>query len=272
MTPELLEISFKGNRRMLFLNPKEIKLKPGDHAIVEADKGIDMGTVTKVGRLVTLSEMKGKPKNLIRKAAPEDTKQLEENRSKEMQAFQIAREKIKKHGLNMKLVDVEYQYDHNKLTFYFTSDKRVDFRELVKDLAAYYRTRIELRQIGVRDEARRTGGLGICGNPLCCSQFICEFEPISTQYAKDQNLPLNPSKITGSCGRLKCCLVFERGFYTESLKNFPPLDTQYNTKRGIAIVDKIDIFHDQVYLRFVDEDVVEKVSINEIKKIKRKSN
>jgi len=225
MTPELLEISFKGNRRMLYLNPKEIQVKPGDFAIVEADKGIDMGTVTKVGRLVALSDIKGKPKTLIRKAAPEDAKQLKENRSKETMASQVAREKIKKHGLNMKLVDVEYQYDHNKLTFYFTSDKRVDFRELVKDLAAYYRTRIELRQIGVRDEARRTGGLGICGTPLCCSAFIKEFEPISTQYAKDQNLPLNPSKITGTCGRLKCCLMFERVFYTTSLEDFPSLET-----------------------------------------------
>lgn len=267
MTPELLEISFKGNRRVLYLNPKEINLKPGDYAIVEADKGIDMGSVTKVGRLVALSDIKGKPKNLIRKAAPEDTKQLDENRRKEAQAFLVAREKIRKHGLNMKLVDVEYQYDHNKLTFYFTSDKRVDFRELVKDLAAYYRTRIELRQIGVRDEARRTGGLGICGNPLCCSAFINEFEPISTQYAKEQNLPLNPSKITGTCGRLKCCLLFEHTFYTTTLKNFPPLDTRVSTDRGEAVVDKIDIFHDKVYLRFLEEDVVEKLSLEELKRI-----
>jgi cell fate regulator YaaT (PSP1 superfamily) len=272
MTPELLEISFKGNRRVLYLNPKEINLKPGDFAIVEADKGIDMGTVTKVGRLVALSNIKGKPKNLIRKAAPEDTKQMEENRRKEAQAYEVAREKIKKHGLNMKLVDVEYQYDHNKLTFYFTSDKRVDFRELVKDLAAHYRTRIELRQIGVRDEARRTGGLGICGHPLCCASFINDFEPISTQYAKDQNLPLNPSKITGTCGRLKCCLLFERGFYTASLKNFPPLDTRVSTRRGQAVVDKIDIFHDQVYLRFLDDDVVEKISLDELNKLMQKAN
>ncbi len=271
MTPELVEISFKGNRRVPYLNPKEIMLKPGDYAIVEADKGIDMGTISKVGRLVTLSEIKGKPKVLIRKAGPEDLKEMAENRKKEALGFVVACEKIKKHGLNMKLVDVEYQYDHNKLTFYFTSDKRVDFRELVKDLAAYYRTRIELRQIGVRDEARRIGGLGVCGKPLCCSSFIKDFEPISTQYAKEQNIPLNPSKITGVCGRLKCCLLFEKGFYEASLKKFPPLESILKTKRGKAFVDKIDIFNDIVYLRFEEEDSIEPVCLVDVEKMMSKN-
>ncbi|MBN2426551.1 MAG: hypothetical protein JXB44_16120, partial [Calditrichaceae bacterium] len=180
MTPEILEVTFKGNKREHFFNPKDIKVKPGDYVIVEADKGIDLGMVNKIGRLVALSDISGEPKKLIRKAGAEDLKQLEDNRKKESVAFLVGREKIKKHNLNMKLVDVEYQYDQNKLTFFFTSDKRVDFRELVKDLASKYRTRIELRQIGVRDEARRLGGLGICGKPLCCTAFMKDFEPIST--------------------------------------------------------------------------------------------
>lgn len=257
MTPEILEVSFKGNKKVHYFNPKEIKVKPGDYVIVEADKGIDLGTVNKLGRLVALSEIKGEPKNLIRKAADEDMEKLKDNREKEAQAFLIAREKIKQHKLNMKLVDAEYQYDQNKLTFYFTSEKRVDFRELVKDLASKYRTRIELRQIGVRDEARRLGGLGVCGESICCSTFMKTFEPITTQYAKEQHLPLNPSKLTGICGRLKCCLVFEKKFYDAALKNFPPLNSEITTSRGRAVVDKVDIFKDLVFLRYKDDEIEE---------------
>ncbi len=257
MTPEILEVSFKGNKKVHFFNPKEIKVKPGDYVIVEADKGIDLGTVNKLGRLVALSEIKGEPRNLVRKAVDEDMEKLRDNREKEAQAFLIAREKIKQHKLNMKLVDTEYQYDQNKLTFYFTSEKRVDFRELVKDLASKYRTRIELRQIGVRDEARRLGGLGVCGETICCSTFMKTFEPITTQYAKEQHLPLNPTKLTGVCGRLKCCLVFEKKFYDAASKNFPPLNSEITTSRGRAVVDKIDIFKDLVFLRYKDDEIEE---------------
>lgn len=257
MTPEILEVSFKGNKKVHYFNPKEIKVKPGDYVIVEADKGVDLGTVNKLGRLVALSEIKGEPKNLIRKAVDEDMEKLKDNREKEAQAFLIAREKIKQHKLNMKLVDAEYQYDQNKLTFYFTSEKRVDFRELVKDLASKYRTRIELRQIGVRDEARRLGGLGVCGETICCSTFMKTFEPVTTQYAKEQHLPLNPSKLTGVCGRLKCCLVFEKIFYDTARKNFPPLNSEITTSRGRAFVDKIDIFKDLVFLRYKDDEIEE---------------
>ena len=271
MTPEILEVSFKGNKKVLFFNPKEIKVKPGDYVIVEAEKGIDLGMVNKLGRLVALSEMKGEPKNLIRKAVDEDLDKLNENREKEAQAFLVAREKIKFHNLNMKLVDVEYQYDQNKLTFYFTSEKRVDFRQLVKDLAAKYRTRIELRQIGVRDEARRLGGLGVCGEAICCSSFMVNFEPITTQYAKDQHLPLNPGKLTGVCGRLKCCLLFEKGFYDISMKKFPALEVEVITNKGKAHVDKIDIFKDLVFLRYKDNDI-EEVPLKTFKKFQNKKN
>jgi len=272
MTPEIVEISFKGNKKTHYFNPKDIKIKPGDFVIVEADKGVDLGMVTKMGRLVAINEIKGEPKNLVRVAENEDLEKLKANREKEAQAFLVGREKIKKHGLNMKLVDVEYQYDQNKLTFYFTSDKRVDFRELVKDLAAKYRTRIELRQIGVRDEARRLGGLGICGEPLCCTAFIKEFEPISTQYAKDQHLPLNPCKLTGVCGRLKCCLLFENGFYSATLRKFPALETELNTDRGKAVVDKVDIFRDVIYLRYVKDEEVESITLKEVNRLLRKEN
>ena len=266
MTPEILEVTFKGNKREHFFNPKDIKVKPGDYVIVEADKGIDLGMVNKIGRLVALSDITGEPKKLVRKAGVEDLKQLEENRKKESVAFLVGREKIKKHNLNMKLVDVEYQYDQNKLTFYFTSDKRVDFRELVKDLASKYRTRIELRQIGVRDEARRLGGLGICGKPLCCTAFMKDFEPISTQYAKEQNLPLNPTKLTGVCSRLKCCLLYEKCFYDESNGKYPIPETVIQTQRGRAIVERIDIFREQVLLRYDDEDEIEILNLDEFNK------
>lgn len=272
MTPEIVEISFKGNKRLHYFNYKDIPLKPGDYVVVEAEKGIDLGMVSKIGRLVALNAIKGEPKSIIRLAEVEDLEKLKENRLKEIQAFYVAREKIKHHGLNMKLVDVEYQYDQNKLTFYFTSDKRVDFRELVKDLAAKYRTRIELRQIGVRDEARRLGGLGVCGEPFCCSAFIQEFEPISTQYAKDQHLPLNPCKLTGVCGRLKCCLLYEKNFYAATLKKFPALETEVNTVRGKAVIDKVDIFREMVYLKYLDDEAVECHSLKEVEKIIAKQN
>jgi len=268
MTPEILEVSFKGNKRRPYFNPKDIKVKPGDYVIVEAEKGVDLGVVNKVGRLVALSNLKGEPKNLVRKAAEEDLQKLKENREKESQAFKVARLKIKKHNLNMKLVDVEYQYDQNKLTFYFTSDKRVDFRQLVKDLASEYRTRIELRQIGVRDEAGRLSGLGVCGKPLCCSTFKTTFEPVTTQYAKDQHLPLNPGKLTGICGRLKCCLVFESYFYEIAQKNFPPLESVVFTPQGKAHVDKVDIFRDRIFLRYEGDDEIQEISLQRFNKLK----
>ncbi len=263
MTPEILEIEFKGNKRLPYFNPKSIQVKPGDYVVVEADKGIDLGRVSKLGRLVALTRIKGTPKNVIRKAVPSDLEKLKENREKEAQAFLVGREKIKKHNLNMKLVDVEYQFDNNKLTFYFTSEKRVDFRALVRDLAAKYRTRIELRQIGVRDEARRLGGLGVCGKPLCCSFFLREFEPITTQFARMQHLPLNPSKLTGVCGRLKCCLLYEKDFYESSLQKFPVPDTRVITDRGEAVVEKVDIFKELIYLRFSREDDLDSVTLQE---------
>ena len=265
MLPEIVEVAFKRNRKCYYFNPNEIDLKIGDSVIVEADKGEDLGQITQIGRLVMLKDIKNEPGSVIRKAEPKDLEKFIENRRNETSAFYIGREYIQKRNLNMKLVDVEYQFDTNKLTFYFTSCQRVDFRELVKDLASKYRTRIELRQISVREEAKKLGGIGICGQQLCCTSFLQNFSPISTADAKDQNLPMNPTKLSGICSRLKCCILYEKGFYSSSLKKFPALDSPVHMDRGIGYVDKVDIFNDRVYLRF-DGEEYEEYSLNEINK------
>ena len=265
MSPEVVEVTFKRNRKAYFFNSNDIDLKLHDYAIVEVDKGEDMGQVTQTGRLVMLKDIKNEPGNVIRKAGPEDTEKLTENRRNEVSAFYIGKEYIQRRNLNMKLVDVEYQFDNNKLTFYFTSCQRVDFRELVKDLASKYRTRIELRQISVREEAKKIGGIGICGKQLCCTSFMQNFSPISTTDAKDQNLPMNPTKLSGICSRLKCCILYEKGFYNSSLKRFPALDSPIQMDRGIGYVDKVDIFNDRVFLRFEGEEY-EEYSLKEINK------
>ncbi|GAB4337164.1 MAG: stage 0 sporulation family protein [Calditrichia bacterium] len=263
MASELAEVGFKGNRTRIYINPDELVLQTGDHVIVEAERGEDLGVVVALGKVLTLKELEKEPPRVLRKASQEEIHRLQQNRMDEEKAFVVAKEKIADHNLNMKLVDVEYQFDRNKLIFYFTSDQRVDFRQLVRDLAGIYRTRIELRQIGVRDEAKRLGGYGTCGYKLCCASFMREFETISTQYAKDQLLPLNPSKLSGVCGRLKCCLAFEKMFYTEELEKYPCVEKMVNTPQGKGIVDKIDIFNGLVYVRFPNEGI-EKFKLEEL--------
>lgn len=270
MSPEIVETTFKRNRKGFFLNSEELNINIGDYVIVEVDKGIDLGLITQIGRLVMLKNMKDEPKKIVRGANSEDLDKMEKNRHEEEIAFHIAKEYIERRNLNMKLVDVEYQFDTNKLTFYFTSAQRVDFRELVKDLASKYRTRIELRQISVREEAKKLGGIGVCGKQLCCTSFMNSFSPISTNDAKQQNLTMNPSKICGVCSRLKCCLLHEKGFYSVSLKKFPPLDSAINTDRGVGYVDKVDIFNDEVLLRFESEEY-EQFKLSEINKFKNTS-
>ncbi|HFE63583.1 MAG TPA: hypothetical protein ENK14_04105 [Caldithrix sp.] len=263
MPAELVEVAFKGNRTGIYTNPVEIQLKTGDNVIVETDRGEDLGEVVAIGRVLSLKDFKGEPLKVMRLATPENLKKLKENRLEEEKAFRVCKEKIAKRNLNMKLVDVEYQFDRNKLIFYFTSDQRVDFRQLVRELAAVYRTRIELRQIGVRDEAKRIGGYGTCGYRLCCATFMREFENISTQYAKDQLMPMNPSKLSGVCGRLKCCLAFEKVFYLNELKKYPSVEQTIRTPQGKGVVDKIDIFHGTIYVR-LPNDELEKFSLEEI--------
>jgi cell fate regulator YaaT (PSP1 superfamily) len=264
MASELVEAAFKGNRTGIFTNPVGINIKTGDYVVVEVDRGEDAGIVIALGRVVTLKEIDVEPPQLMRLATPADLEKIKTNREEEEKAFEVCKEKITKHDLNMKLVDVEYQFDRNKLTFYFTSDQRVDFRQLVRDLAAKYRTRIELRQIGVRDEAKRIGGYGTCGYKLCCNTFIREFETITTQYAKEQLLPMNPSKLSGVCGRLKCCLAFEKLFYISELEKYPEIDQPIDTPQGKGFVDKIDIFHGFIYVRY-DNDELEKYTLRDLK-------
>jgi cell fate regulator YaaT (PSP1 superfamily) len=265
MSPEVVEVTFKRNRKNYFFNSNAFDLKLNDYVIVEVEKGTDLGQVTQTGRLLMLKDIKHEPGNVIRIAESADLEKLEENRRNEEVAFHVGKEYIQNRNLNMKLVEVEYQFDTNKLTFYFTSCQRVDFRELVKDLASKYRTRIELRQISVREEAKKLGGIGICGKQLCCTAFMNNFSPISTTDAKEQNLPMNPAKLSGICSRLKCCILYEKNFYSSSLKRFPPLDSPVQMERGVGYVDKVDIFNDRVSVRFEGEEY-EEYSLKDIKK------
>lgn len=208
-------IRFKKAGKIYYFDPDGIELKKNDFAIVETSRGQEFGEVVIGPKLIEESEVVHPLKKVLRRADEEDCQKILENRQKEEEAFDTALQKIEEHNLEMKLVDVEYTFDRSKIIFYFTADGRVDFRELVKDLAAVFRTRIELRQIGVRDEAKMIGGLGPCGRMLCCNTFLGEFEPVSIRMAKDQNLSLNPTKISGICGRLMCCLRFESDAYDQ---------------------------------------------------------
>ena len=251
---EIYLVEFKGTRREFFYNSYYHALKESDYVIVEAERGEDIGRVSK--KVTGSPEFIGaeKPRSILRRAGDEDHVRLEQLRDREQQHKNEVVEMITEHRLPMKVVDIESQYDGNKMTVFFTADHRVDFRGLVKDLASRYRTRIELRQIGVRDEARRLGGYGICGLPQCCSTFIREFAPISTQHARDQNLPLNPSKISGNCGRLLCCLRYEADMYTAAKAKLPNVGMRIQTKHGNGVVVRIDVFNEEAILR--DEEGV----------------
>lgn len=209
-------VRFKQAGKIYYFDPAGIEMRPQEQVIVETARGIEFGHVMVGPKEVDDNEVTQPLKKVLRVATPEDQKEMQENGIREKRAFEIGAEKIAAHNLEMKLVDVEYTFDRSKIIFYFTADGRVDFRELVKDLASVFRTRIELRQIGVRDEAKMIGGLGPCGRPLCCATFLGEFEPVSIKMAKEQNLSLNPAKISGICGRLMCCLKYESGCYREN--------------------------------------------------------
>jgi cell fate regulator YaaT (PSP1 superfamily) len=253
MQKNIIEIKFKGARREFYENHLEFPFKVGDYAIVEADKGVDFGRVNQISPLLNHKTGNATLRKVIRKSSPDELKKAVENRAHEREALRVCAEKIKNHNLSMKLVDCEFQFDRHKITFYFTAEQRVDFRKLVKDVASVYKTRIEFRQIGARDETRRLGGYGVCGRTLCCSCWIQDFKPITTQAAKDQNLALNPSKLAGVCGRLKCCLMYERDFYNEAIKKFPQLAKPITTERGQGIVSNIDIFNERVMVLYPDD-------------------
>ena len=238
---EIIGVRFKQVGKIYYFSPKGIKFDAGDHAIVETVRGVECGEVVIANRNVDESEIVPPLKEIIRKSTAEDMKIVEKNHVKEKEAFDICLEKIAYRQLNMHLIDVECTFDNNKIFFYFTAENRVDFRELVKDLAAVFRTRIELRQIGVRDEAKMVNGIGICGRPLCCATFLGDFHPVSIKMAKDQGLSLNPSKISGSCGRLMCCLQYEQSSYEELIKNLPGEGDIIDTPEGQGEVLSVSV-------------------------------
>ena len=233
---EVIGVRFKDVGKVYYFAPGEHNLSIGDMVIVETARGIECGTVALENKQVDDDSLSSPLKPLIRIATPDDLNHLEENKLREKKAFKICEQKIADNGLKMKLVNVEYTFDNSKILFYFTADGRVDFRELVKDLASIFRTRIELRQIGVRDEAKMLGGLGICGKPFCCNSFLGEFQPVSIKMAKEQGLSLSPVKISGTCGRLMCCLKYEQEAYSDLLKHTPKVGAIVNTPDGRGLV------------------------------------
>lgn len=264
---EIYLVEFKGSRKEYFSNPDCLSIRPNGFVIVQAERGEDMGKVTKKipGEMVKLEK---KPQKILRLATQEDLEKFAANREKEKECLKECERMISERNLQMKLVDAELQFDNNKITFFFTAEKRVDFRELVKELASTYKTRIELRQIGVRDEARRIGGFGVCGLPLCCASFIREFEPISTQIAREQNLSLNPAKISGNCGRLLCCLRYEKELYEKSLPLYPKVGERFQTEKGEGVVEKINIFKEYIVVKH-ETGEEEKITLTQLRKKKR---
>ena len=233
---EIIGIRFKEVGKVYYFSPNKTKFSAGDKVIVETARGVECGEVVIANRKVEDENVVQPLKPIIRKATENDLRILGENKKKEEDIMKVFVKKIEEHKLSMKAIDVEYTFDGSKILFYFTAESRVDFREIVKDLAAIYRTRIELRQIGVRDEAKMLGGLGICGRPFCCSSFLGEFQPVSIKMAKEQSLSLNPTKISGTCGRLMCCLKYEQDCYEDLLKITPKIDAYVETAEGRGVV------------------------------------
>ena len=246
---ELIGVRFRNVGKIYYFDPDGAKLRQGDRVIVETSRGVECGEVAMVNRSVSEEELPQPLKKLIRVATREDLARLAENAAKEKNAYQICARKIEAHKLEMKLVGVEYTFDNSKILFYFTADGRIDFRELVKDLASVFRTRIELRQIGVRDEAKMLGGLGICGRPFCCSSFLGGFQPVSIKMAKEQGLSLNPVKISGTCGRLMCCLKYEQEAYSDLLRSTPPVGSLVSTPEGRGVVNEVELLTGVLHVR-----------------------
>ncbi len=248
---KVIGVRFKKAGKIYYFDPDEIDVKKDENVIVETARGVEFGEVVVGSKNITEEEIVAPLKKVLRIATLEDEIINKENKEKQTKAFEICLEKIEEHGLEMKLIDVEYTFDNNKVIFYFTADGRVDFRELVKDLASIFRTRIELRQIGVRDEAKMIGGIGPCGVSLCCSTWLGEFDPVSIKMAKEQNLSLNPTKISGICGRLMCCLRYEYESYTHLRKGLPNQGERITTPEGPAIVMNNNVLLESVKVRLI---------------------
>lgn len=264
----VIGVRFRNVGKIYYFSPKDLEIKSGDHVIVETARGVEYGSVVLPPRDVEDEKVVQPLKEVIRIAGPQDDKKEESNRKKEKEAYQIFLKKIKEHGLEMKLIDVEYTFDNNKVLFYFTADGRIDFRELVKDLAAIFKTRIELRQIGVRDETKILGGIGICGRALCCHTYLSEFAPVSIKMAKEQNLSLNPTKISGVCGRLMCCLKNEEETYEELNRKLPVVGDRVNTPEGLrGEVQSVNVLRQlvKVIVDVDDEKEIREYAVEDLK-------
>lgn len=265
---KVIGVRFRQAGKIYNFSPADFQVKVGDHVIVETARGIEYGSVVQGIREVADDKVIMPLKSVIRIATEEDDKKAIENNEKEKKAFKICKEKIAKHGLEMKLIETEYTFDNNKVLFYFAADGRIDFRELVKDLASVFKTRIELRQVGVRDETKMLGGIGICGRPLCCNTYLSEFIPVSIKMAKEQSLSLNPTKISGICGRLMCCLKNEQEAYEELNSNLPDIGEKVKTFDGFkGEVVSVNVLRQKVKIvvEVDDEREIKEYAIDELK-------
>ena len=271
---KIVGVRFKKPGKIYFFDPENFDIKMGDKVIVETAMGDEIGEVVVDKRELPDDKIAKPLKKVIRIATDQDLKNQEMYKKKEPEALRICAEKVKKHGLDMNLTDVEYKFDGSKILFYFTADGRIDFRELVKDLASIFKTRIELRQIGVRDEVRRIGGNGVCGRELCCCSFLGNFETVSIKMAKEQNISLNTSKISGNCGRLMCCLKYEQEAYEDKLSRLPKVGAIVRTEEGEGVVDNVEILKEKLKVKFKDGDefYYKKYDAKDVKIIKNVSN
>ena len=251
---EVVDIQFRPGQKIYFFSPNGLKLQAGEHVIIDTARGAEFGICAGGNHKIPQKDVVAPLRKILRKATAQDLKTVTENRAKEKRAFDACMQKIGSHGLDMQLVSAEYAFDGSKILFYFTADERVDFRELVKDLASMFHTRIELRQIGVRDKAKMVGGLGICGRPFCCASFLDDFQPVSIKMAKTQNLSLNPTKISGTCGRLMCCLKYEQDAYEDLIRSSPKLESFVDTPEGRGTVVELDLLRQRVKVR-MEEDM-----------------
>ena len=256
---EVVDIQFRPGQKIYYFDPDGKTLQPGDHVIIDTARGSEYGTCAGANHRIAQKDVVAPLRKVLRKANAQDERIAADNRAKEKRAYNICMEKIAEHGLDMQLVSAEVAFDGSKILFYFTADERVDFRELVKNLASIFHTRIELRQIGVRDKAKMVGGLGICGRPFCCASFLDDFQPVSIKMAKTQNLSLNPTKISGTCGRLMCCLKYEQDAYEDLIRTSPKPESFVDTPEGRGTVVEIDLLRQRVKVRM--EDSPETVSV-----------
>lgn len=264
----IIGVKFKEGGKMYYFSPGELEISQGDKVIVETSRGTECGDVVMGPMEIPEEDITAPLKTVLRKPAQNELRSIEKNKSREKDAYKICEEKIARHGLDMNLIDVEIAFDNSKILFYFTADGRVDFRELVKDLAATFKTRIELRQIGVRDEAKLLGGLGICGRPFCCRTFLRDFQPVSIKMAKEQSLSLNPTKISGTCGRLMCCLKYEQDGYEELLKITPRQGSMVDTPDGVGFVEEANLLTGQLKVKNKETEAINTFSRDDVKQLK----